>query len=332
LGIRIHLLKARRDFNLKNIVYNFNVILKIRKLLLHEKIDITHGHEFFSTVFSRIASVLAGGKIRYITLHNVYYWWNADVHKFQKLLSYITTKVICNSKATMNYSKKFDKINPEKYVLIYNGIDCEKFKPQQIEKQKLLNEFFKGQQKKICLSVGSISHRKGFEHLIEAASTLKDKFPDLNFLIAGDRHHNEEDEYEKIKNLIDAKNLNDRVFITGNRNDVHLLLNSCDIFLMPSVAEGFGLALAEAMSSQCICIASDIEPFQEIIDNGVNGYLFKSKDSESLAEKITMILNKDKRELEKISVNARKKIEENFSSGKMMKQYEALYEFKTFSK
>jgi len=58
---------------------------------------------------------------------------------------------------------------------------------------------------------------------------------------------------------------------------------------MPSIVEGFGLALAEAMACGKIVIASDIPPFKEIINDGENGFLFKSKDINSLKDVISYV-------------------------------------------
>ncbi|MEO6696007.1 MAG: glycosyltransferase, partial [Ignavibacteria bacterium] len=80
-GIKLHYVNARRDLKFKNFIPNFFVIFRIVKLLKKEKICITHGHEFFSTVFSRIAGLLAGVNKRYVTFHNVYTWWGKGVHK-----------------------------------------------------------------------------------------------------------------------------------------------------------------------------------------------------------------------------------------------------------
>jgi len=325
IGIKLHFVNAKRDFKIKNFIPNFFVLFKIVKLLKREKITITHGHEFYSTVFSRIASKLSGVKKRYITLHNVYHWWGKGIHKTQKFLSNFTSKIICNSKATLNYSLEHDKINREKYILIYNGIDCVRFSPKKSDKTKFLKEFNLSENQIICMSVGSISPRKGFEYLIKAADILHHSHPDLVFIIVGGKHYGEENEFEELRGLISKLNLNQRVIITGSRNDVSSILNFCDLFVMPSVVEGFGLALAEAMSMERVCIASDIEPFKEIMIDNKEGIFFKSEGERDLAAKIEQVLSMNKSELCEIKLNARKKVVSNFNSDTMVRDYEKLY-------
>jgi len=325
IGTRVHFVNAKRDFMIKHFVPNFLVLFKIVRLLKKEKITITHGHEFFSTVFSRIGSVLAGIKKIYITFHNIYYWWGKGVHKTQKILSHFTTKVICNSKATLDYSLKHDKIDKDKYILIYNGIDCEKFSPKNSDKTKFLKEFSLSEDQIICMSIGSISPRKGFKFLLKAANILYHDHPELVFIIIGGKHYGEEDELDKLSELIYKLNLNKKVIITGSRNDISDILNHCDLYVMPSIVEGFGLALTEAMSMERVCIVSDIEPFKEIIVNGKEGFFFRSKDEKDLAGKIKQVLLMNKNHLNEIKVNARKKVESKFSSVEMVRQYEKLY-------
>ena len=143
--------------------------------------------------------------------------------------------------------------------------------------------------------------------------------------MAGGKHFKEEEYYDKVISLITSHDLKDKVIITGNRSDVNVILNSCDIFIMPSVAEGFGLALAEAMATEKICIASDIEPFKEIIENEVNGFLFESGNADSLEKTIERVLDLDEKYLQEIRLNARNKIKSDFNSERMISEYEKLY-------
>jgi len=178
---------------------------------------------------------------------------------------------------------------------------------------------------KIFMSVGSISHRKGYEYLINAFSNVSKDFPEMILIIVGDKHYNEEEYYDKIINLISELNIKDKVIITGNRNDINQILNLCSIFIMSSVAEGFGLALAEAMATEKVSIASDISPFKELITDNLDGYLFRSEDIHSLQRTIIKVLVSNEEELKRIGILARKKIITNFNSDKMIFEYERLY-------
>ncbi|MEO6694629.1 MAG: glycosyltransferase [Ignavibacteria bacterium] len=326
LGIKVFCLKAEKELTFVNFFTNLKKIFYVRKLLIKESIEITHGHEFYSTIFSRVSALTAGVKWRYITLHNVYYWWNKKVHFIQRLLSSITTNVICNSYSTFRYSLKHDKIAEEKYKIIYNGIDCVKFQKKNVDKERLLIDFGFKENDYICVSVGNLSFRKGFEYLIRSAGLLKEEHDRIKYLIIGGEHHEEAREYKKLLDLISELKLENTVKITGQRNDVDVLLNVCDLYIMPSVVEGFGLALAEAMSTEKLALVSDIETFLEIIKDGENGFIFKSKDPASLAEKILMIKGLNNQVADKIRIQGRQTIIQNFNLEQMVKNYELLYQ------
>ena len=94
---------------------------------------------------------------------------------------------------------------------------------------------------------------------------------------------------------------------------------------MPSVIEGFGLALAEALSTEKVVIASDIPPFKEIIQDKVNGLLFRSGEYKEIISKFKEVMNMDKCVLDNMRKNARSTILSNFDSNMMVKKYEDLY-------
>lgn len=324
-GVKIHLLNAKRNFSIKNIFINTYKIFELAKLLRHERIDITHGHEFFSTVFSRFSSIISGVKYRYITLHNMYFWWNWKIHFTQRILSYLTTQIVCNSFSTLNYSLKTDKIKPTKYQVIMNGIDCQNFQKKDLNKEVFLNKYGLSSKNFICMNVGNISFRKGQEYLIRAASLLKNDFPDMVYFLIGGKYHQEPEEFNRINALIGSLKMDNKIFITGRMNCIQDILNFCDLYVMPSTVEGFGLSLAEAMSMGNIAIASDIAPFKEIIDDNIDGYLFKSSDYSDLAMLIKSVREKESNVLTGIKINARKKILNKFNSEKMAKEYESMY-------
>jgi glycosyltransferase involved in cell wall biosynthesis len=175
------------------------------------------------------------------------------------------------------------------------------------------------------MAVGNVSPRKGFEYLIRAADILKTEFNDMFYFIVGGKHHKETEEYEKLASLIDEMGLKKSVIITGRMSNVPEVLKYCDLYIMPSIVEGLGLSLIEALAMEKIAIASDIEPFKEIVDDNVNGFFFKSSDHSDLAEKIKMIRKTDEVSLLGIRQNARKTVLEKFNSDKMVKEYEDLY-------
>ena len=103
------------------------------------------------------------------------------------------------------------------------------------------------------------------------------------------------------------------------------IYNSSDIFVLPSLSEGMPNALVEAMSSSLPCITTNLKNINsQIIDHGLNGYLFKINNKKKL-EKYLIKLIKSKKLRKKIGDEARKTINKNFSIIHNINSYEKMY-------
>ncbi|MEA2092654.1 MAG: glycosyltransferase family 4 protein, partial [Patescibacteria group bacterium] len=120
--------------------------------------------------------------------------------------------------------------------------------------------------------------------------------------------------------------LDKKVFLKGSVNNVNEYLQSADIFIMPSLWEGFSIALLEAMASEKIIITTPVGGNTEAVEDNKTGFIVKPKDSKALAEKIDYVLSLPEEEKKRITENARKSVEERFSVEKMVGEYEKLYE------
>jgi glycosyltransferase EpsD len=96
----------------------------------------------------------------------------------------------------------------------------------------------------------------------------------------------------EIKNEIGVLKLEKNVHLLGERRDVKDFLQVCDLFVFPSVFEGLGIALAEALAVGCVCVASDIKPLDEFVEAGKNGVLFEARNVDALRESVLKLLRK----------------------------------------
>jgi GalNAc-alpha-(1->4)-GalNAc-alpha-(1->3)-diNAcBac-PP-undecaprenol alpha-1,4-N-acetyl-D-galactosaminyltransferase len=140
--------------------------------------------------------------------------------------------------------------------------------------------------KNIIVSVGRLSIEKGHKYLIEAFSKVKDKKWKLS--IVGDGN-----ERENLFNLCVQLGIKGRVKFHGHQKDFSQQLSESKIFVLPSLKEGFPNALIEAMAFPLPCISTDfLGAKNEIMEDGVNGLIVKTANSEELALAIDrLILN-----------------------------------------
>jgi glycosyltransferase involved in cell wall biosynthesis len=191
-------------------------------------------------------------------------------------------RIIAPSKATKKDLIKFYKVNENKIRIIYHGVSPN-------SKFQILNSKFNNP---YILFVGQIQPRKNLIRLIEAFELIKEKnkkYPNLKLTIAGGNGWMANKTYEKAR----ASKFSKDIIFTGKVDNKRLaeLYQNALVFVMPSLYEGFGLIVLEAMSCGIPCAVSDNSSLAEIVDD--HGLLFDAYSSSDIAQKISMFLNND---------------------------------------
>jgi len=138
----------------------------------------------------------------------------------------------------------------------------------------------------VLLNVARLVPQKGQHHLIRAMVQVRHAFPKARLLIAGEGWLRGD-----LETLIRAQGLDSTIRLLGDRPDVPALLALADIFVFPSLFEGFGVSLMEAMGSGKPCIVSDIAVLREVTDNGTKALLVPSQSADALSEAILRLAN-----------------------------------------
>ena len=232
--------------------------------------------------------------------------------------------IIVNNQHDLEQAKKL-KIKPRmQTVLIHNGIEVYKLDLMRSEeaRTRLFEKATKLFGRNIIAKnvIGTIANfypTKGLEYLIQAANYLRD-IDDIVFFIIGDGELRPE-----LEKMIQEKGLEKKVFLLGQIPDAYRFLPAFDVFVLPSVKEGFPWALIEAMSAKLPVIATDVGAIPEIIDDRKNGLLIKPRDSAGLADKIKEVLEKDRLRNE-LGIQAHQTVLFKFELDKMVKKVEEL--------
>jgi glycosyltransferase involved in cell wall biosynthesis len=224
-------------------------------------------------------------------------------------LYYNNYHVIAVSSAVYNYLYEF-RINRtvRSITIITNKIPKNEYRIKYISKRELK-----------VVYVARISPVKGHYDLIKAWSLL----PNLNLhlYIVGPDEMNGFIHEQVIKNSIQNK-----ISFTGSINNVSEFISDADMGIFPSYKEGLPIALLEKMQLGIPCIVTDIEELKTVIEDGVDGLIFKKADIFDLSCKIK-ILAQDIALRKKIGVSASRKIENLYTSrlGGINKEYEEYY-------
>lgn len=173
------------------------------------------------------------------------------LHRFNKLFinKYATDFWTCSKEASSwFYSDKI--INSDKYLLINNAIDCDKYAYDKNKRDKIRKKF-KIENKVVFGNVGRLHFQKNQEFALKVFSEYLKINKDAIFLLVGDG-----EDKEKLEKLCVQYNISDKVKFLGVRNDIPELLQAMDIFLFPSLFEGFALSLIEAQASKIMIFTS----------------------------------------------------------------------------
>jgi len=229
-----------------------------------------------------------------------------------------TLTVTISKYSTQKIIQHYD-IDKTKIRIVPNGVDTQKFKPS-AECEKIKQQI--GLDNNLCiLFVGRLIPRKGLTYLTEAAKHITKNYNQTTFLIAGNgpqKNH--------ITTQLQKINLTKHFKFLGDINEQTLptLYNCADIFVLPSIQEGQGIALLEAQATAKPVVAFNVGGIPEAVINGETGLLTKP-DSRELADAIIKLLgNWSLRKT--MGNNGRKFVTDNFSwtacAQKMLKVYQ----------
>ena len=214
-------------------------------------------------------------------------------------------------------------LTKDKIEIIFNGVDTKIFNPDLTDKEKLRNELKVGNDEILIGMTARFSPGKGHEEFISAAAELSKKYNNLKFIVVGEASRGENEYAEKIKMLASEFKLNNLYFI-GYRTDIPEVLAALDIFVFPSHAEAFGIALIEAMSMSKPSVCSGSDGVLDIAFDNQTSYLFKVKDAEDLKNKLEKLII-DSKQREKFGTAARKRVLELFDLEKVTNKTILLY-------
>lgn len=163
--------------------------------------------------------------------------------------------------------------------------------------------------------IGRLSEKKGVIYLLKAMKYIIKDFPDIKLNIIGDGERKEE-----LVNYVKKNNLSKNIIFQGSLSHDKILpfLKNSKIFIAPSIVtksgdqEGFGIVFAEALSTKCAVIATDLPAMRDTIIDKKTGLIIKQKDPNDIYKKIKMLLSNDKLRT-KLSNNGRIHIVNNFS-------------------
>jgi glycosyltransferase involved in cell wall biosynthesis len=308
-------------------------VSRLRRELRAHSADVVHTHLFGANVVGRTAARLSGVPV-VSTLHDADYEvitregnpgltrWKHGVLRLvdEATLRAARAEIVAVSRYVADSARRHLHARPERTTVIHNGIDTTVFRPgTPEERSRARAEMGASADDFVVLSVARMTPQKGHAVLLEAFAGLPVSSP-TRAVFAGDGG---------LRPALEARaremGVADRVRFLGVRSDVPDLMRGADVVVLPSIHEGFGLVLAEAMASGLPVVASDTGPVPEIVEHERTGLLFPPGDAPALSAALVRMLDNGP-ERAAMGVRGRERAVAEFSFDTMIGRLEALYE------
>ena len=222
-------------------------------------------------------------------------------------------RVIAISEAVAAHLKNDFLVDEKKITVVYNGIDTGRYSDALQGRRGSLQGHVIG-------IIARLSDVKGHVYLIGAMKIVLKRFPQARLLIIGEGKMEKE-----LKRLVEDLGLSANISFLPEVEDMPAALASMDVFVMPSLHEGLGLALMEAMAAGCAVVGSEVGGIVNLICHRQNGLLVRPADVPGLAAAIEELLG-DEAMRKELGRQAHAFITREFNQEKMVAATEGVYQ------
>ena len=272
-----------------------------------KRIGVLQTCDLYANTFALPAAALAGVPVRIGSRRELRPDKSAAQIALQRQAYRFAHKIVANSSAAAEQLVR-EGVRPARIQVIANGVQADLFNAR--SSRPVL---------RTVITVANLRQEKGHEVLIEAATWLRERHPQLQILLVGAGPRR-----AALEAMVNARGLETTVLFTGHRDDVAALLADADVFVLPSRSEAFPNAAIEAMASGLPVVASAVGGLIDLIEPERTGLLVAPGDSAALAEAIDRLISEPRRAA-RIGAAARHAITARYSYERMVCGFESLY-------
>jgi len=324
---------------------DLRAVQRLIRLCQKERPHIVHTHTSKAGILGRIAARRAGVPIVVHTPHG---------HVFHSYGSQIKTKVFIGAERhcapmadrlvalTPNERQEHLELGVGRvadWSIVHSGINFEPFEAGRAERRAARKELGLTDETPVIGTVGRLVPIKGQRYLIDAFARLASQGSRAHLLLVGDGELRDElldDCYGRGLRVVKHysrelppklevhESWEPTVHFVGLRRDVPRLMSAMDLFTLPSLNEGMGRVLVEAMAMELPCVASRVSGIPDVVLDGETGCLVAPRDPEALANALSMLLA-DPRRAQAMGRRGRERVVPEFGAGRMLEKLEGIY-------
>jgi len=296
-------------------------IKKVKKIIDQFKPDIIHSHTYYSHMLIRLFTLFFGKEaIHIVSEHGTFI-------KNKKSLSWFLFRITKSfSNFFINVSKKsldsYIKNNffiEENSIVLYNGIDIDKFRKNEIDKKNIYSQYQLDKVEFVLGYVGRFAEEKDVANLLYAVELINFEKVNFKLFLIGDGPCKNE-----LISIVHELGLDDKIIFTGMQENVHKYISAFDILVLPSKTEGLPTVILEAMAMECLIVSTDCGGVREIL-SGLPSFICETGSSVKLANQINCALTLTMEEKKNYTKIYRERIINKFSIDVMNTNLYSIY-------
>jgi len=304
--------------------WDLSVWWKFYKYAKDKQIDLIRTYGLKADIIGRIVGKLLRNPVNITSVRSTDPWRKWYHVLLDSRTSRFTDLYLSNSEAGRMAIHRREHIPLSKIVTVPNGIDLTTYVPGTSKVSGTLDTYRKtfgiSPTAHVIGIVANLGKMKGHTTIVDALPRIQEKFPDVKCLFIG-----RDDLNGEIHRYVQEQNLEDAVIFTGVRRDIPEILLMLDVFLLPSLWEGFPTSLLEAMAMKIPVVASAVGGIPEMVDPKKTGLLIPPQYPDALADAVMFLLNNPEIAA-RMGEAARERVRQCFSINSLVAKTEEIYD------
>jgi len=301
--------------------FDFSLLNKIGALTTRGKQDVVFCVTTHPMLYGYLVRLILRNKYKLVTvLHHTLQrpgTWQSIKTKLHRRILNRCDLIIFVCRNQLKYWVDHHNLDPSKCIYIYNGIDVDHFaaRSEYGETADLAAKHGIGKEDVVLGNVAGFRQEKKQEDIVQAARVLRDSGYPIKVLLVGAGPRQ-----QVVERHIESCNMREHVILAGLQKAVRPYLQLMDCFVLSSHQETFSLAALEAMAAGKPLVMTDVGGAGEMVENGVNGFLFSPGDTGQLVDRIKNLI--DHNLFAAMGTSSRRIVTERFTLQQMVQEYE----------
>ena len=265
----------------------FLTAFALKTIMVAQRCDLIHAHWVLSGLIA-LGSRTVTRRPYVLTLHGsdvlVGLKVGGPVKWISKVIAHQAAASLCVSQALQRVVR--NELQMEEITVLRNGVDVGVYRPMNRHEQRARLGLPK--EASVILSVGNLVPLKGYGYLVDALPQIIASHPETIIVLIGDG-----EERLRLRERAGEFGLSGRLWFPGYLPpaEIPAWINAADVFVLPSLSEGLGVVILEAMACGRPVVATRVGGIPEIVEDGRTGFLVAPQQPDQLAERINLLLD-----------------------------------------